>query len=163
MNTLGLVHTAVGVLAVSLGAAILLRRKGTRQHRWLGYGYVAAMLTLNLTALMIYRVFGGFGPFHVLALISLGTLAAGFYPAYRKRPAERWLQRHYELIGWSYIGLLAATAAEIAVRVPALRGLGLSFGLATALASFGVVGIGAWLLYRNRDRSLTRLREDGWK
>ena len=127
---------------------------GTQLHRVIGYLYVASMLGLNVTALLIYRVFGTFGPFHVLAVISLATVVAGLLPAFFKRPPGKWLRRHYEGICWSYVGLLAATAAEIAVRLPFVQGFGLAFGIATFVASFVVVFIGAFVLYRYRDQVL---------
>ena len=153
MGILGYIHVAFGVLAIVLGLVIFCINKGTRLHRVLGYLYVASMLGLNITALMIYRVFGGFGPFHVLAIISLVTLFGGWVQAYFKHPPEKWLRRHYEGMCWSYVGLLAATAAEIAVRLPFVQG-GLAFGIATFVASFVVVFIGAFVLYRYRDQVL---------
>ena len=152
MGILGYGHVAFGVIALALGLVIFRITKGSQLHRVLGYLYVAAMLGLNLTALMIYRVFGTFGPFHVLALISLAAVGAGLLPAYYKRPPGKWLRRHYEGIGWSYVGLLAATAAEIAVRLPFVQGVGLAFGIATFVASVVVIFIGAFVLYRYRDQ-----------
>lgn len=154
MGIVGYIHIAFGVIAIAVGLVIFRINKGTQLHRVLGYLYVVAMLGLNGTALLIYRVFGTFGPFHVLAIISLATLVAGWLPAYFKRPPDKWLRRHYEYICWSYIGLLAATAAEIAVRLPFARGSGVAFATATFVASFIVVFIGAFLLYRYRDQVL---------
>jgi uncharacterized membrane protein len=128
--------------------------KATQLHRTLGYLYVASMLGLNVTALMIYRLFGRFGPFHVLALISLATVVAGLLPAYSKRPPGKWLRRHYEGMCWSYVGLLAATVAEIATRLPFARGSGLAFGIATFVATLAVVLIGRFVLFRYRDQVL---------
>ena len=55
----------------------------------------AASYSLNVTALMIYRLFGTFGPFHVAALVSLATLAAGVVTVVRRRPARTWVEHHY--------------------------------------------------------------------
>lgn len=85
MNTTGLIHTVFGYSALGFGGLILLLRKGSGLHRLLGYSYVLSMLALNVTALGIYRVFRTFGPFHVLALVSLASVVAGFLPAYRKK------------------------------------------------------------------------------
>ena len=159
MGILGYIHVAFGVLAIVLGLIIFCITKGTQLHRVIGYLYLVNMLGLNVTAFMIYRVFGVFGPFHVLAVISLVTLVAGFVPVYFKRPAGKWLQRHYEGMCWSYVGLLAATAAEIAVRLPFIHGFGLAFGIATFVSSFIVVFIGAYVLYRYRDQTLAGLQQ----
>ena len=117
MSPLGIVHTAVAVVALVAGAAVLARRKGTRAHRRLGWLYLASMLALNLSALAIYRLFGRFGPFHAAALASLATLVAGLVPARRRLPRERWLDRHAFFMAFSWIGLVAAAASEVATRV----------------------------------------------
>jgi uncharacterized membrane protein len=148
MSILGWIHTACALAALGSGAAVLLRRKGTRGHRRLGWVYVASMLALNATALMIYRLFGGFGPFHAAALASLVTVAAGIVPAVRRRRPD-WLQHHYRWMTGSYVGLCAAAVAEVATRVPGLR-----FWWAVFAGTLAVVGIGAVLIRRNAQSAL---------
>ncbi len=116
MNTIGLLHTGIGVAAVVLGAAVVFGKKGTRRHSWLGRCYLIAMLLLNATALLIYDLFGRFGPFHVAAIVSLATVLAGWWPTLSRRPG--WVTRHAYFVSWSFCGLLAATLAEITSRVP---------------------------------------------
>lgn len=53
------------------------------------------MFGLNVTALTIDRVFGGFGIFHFLAIGSLAVLAAAFGVAFPRRPRSGWLAYHY--------------------------------------------------------------------
>jgi uncharacterized membrane protein len=118
MSALGWVHTVSAVAALVSGAAVLVRRKGTRAHRRLGCVYVGSVVVLNATALLVYRLFGGFGPFHVAALLSLATIAGGVLPAVRRRPAGRWVERHYWWMTFSYVGLVAAAASEAATRLP---------------------------------------------
>ena len=155
MSLVAVIHVALGLLALVAGLVIFLLRKGTGLHKQLGYVYLFAMLGLNGTALLIYRLFGSFGPFHVLALVSLGTLLAGYVPVFFRRPENRWLRNHYFGMGWSYICLLAATAAEIAVRLPlSQRATGGTFFAATFFSSFAVVLVGGWLLLRLRRRAL---------
>ncbi|MBC8140932.1 MAG: DUF2306 domain-containing protein [Armatimonadetes bacterium] len=157
MSPLGLFHTALGVAALVLGAVVLARPKGTRTHRIYGYSYVVCMLLLNATAFGIYRLMGGFGPFHVMALISLAGLVSGILPVLKKPVSDGAMVGHLMGIGWSYIGLCAATAAEIAVRVPALRGStgGFVFGV---MASTGVVVmIGSIALRRYRGRLMAQM------
>jgi uncharacterized membrane protein len=152
MNPLGLFHTICALLALGSGAAVLLRRKGTRSHRRLGWLYVASMLALNGTALMIYRLFGGFGPFHVAAVASLLTVVAGIVPAYRRKPAN-WVERHYAYMTWSYVGLWAAAVAEVGTRVP-----GFQFWWAVMAGTFAVLGVGAVMIRRNRTAALAPFR-----
>jgi uncharacterized membrane protein len=168
--SLGWTHTIAALAALVTGAAVLLTRKGTRRHRQLGWGYVVSMLLLNGTALLIYRLSGRFGPFHVGAVFSLVTVAAGTAAALgarraraRRNAAERVraLERHYPFMTWSYVGLVAAAVSEIATRVPTLRprpGQGLAFGITVAVATLLVVGVGAWLIRRHRSALLAPYR-----
>ena len=141
MITLGWFHMVCALTALGSGAAVLLRRKGNRAHRRLGWVYVTSMLLLNVTALMIYRLFGGFGPFHVAAVLSLATVIAGIVPPIR-RPAN-WVARHYQWMTWSYVGLCAAAVSEVGTRVP-----GFQFWWAVMAGTFIVFGVGAILIRR---------------
>jgi uncharacterized membrane protein len=151
MNTLGGFHTVCALVAMASGAGVLLRRKGTRSHRRLGWTYVASMLALNGTALMIYRLFGGFGAFHAAAIASLVTVVAGAVSAYRRKPG--WLERHYAWMTWSYVGLWAAAVAEVGTRVPGFR-----FWWAVMVGSVAVIGIGAILIRRSQAAVLAPFR-----
>lgn len=144
---LALLHIALACAALILGAFIFAMRKGTRRHRQVGYGYVIAMLATNLSALFIFRLSGHPGPFHLAALFSLATTAAGFVPAYTRRPRDSWLARHYEFMAWSYVGLLAAAAAEATSRLPAAPFWGTVIGTSAA-----VIAAGGVLIVRNRAR-----------
>jgi len=166
MISLGLTHTIAATTALIAGAAVLITRKGTRRHRQLGWAYVASMLLLNATALMIYRLFGRFGPFHVGAVFSFVTVVAGTVAALGARRARargdavgraRALERHYQWMTWSYVGLAAAAVSEIATRMPALRprpGQGMAFGITVAVATLLVVAVGARLIRRRRSALL---------
>jgi uncharacterized membrane protein len=123
MSPLGRLHLAAALAALAAGAWVLLRPKGTAAHRRAGWAYVASMLLLNATALLIYRLTRTFGPFHVAALVSLATLVAGVVPARRRQPAGAWLERHYFFMAYSYLGLAAAAFAETVTRVPAVRAI----------------------------------------
>jgi len=109
----------------------------------MGAGYVMAMVLVNLTALGVYRLTGRFGPFHALALLSLATVAWGMRAVLRRRPG--WLLTHYHSMVWSYLGLLAAACAEIAIRVPMIaasinsagRGMALGLGICRYLHGAG--------------------------
>jgi hypothetical protein len=102
------------------------------------------MVLLNATALMIYDLYGRFGPFHVASVISLATVGAGFVPVYLRRPQAGWMQLHATFMCWSYVGLLAAFVSEVAVRVP-----GVGFGPAVIAATV-LVGVGGAILIHTR-------------
>ena len=153
MSTLGWIHTVFGIVALLAGTAVVLLRKGTRWHRTLGHIYLTSMITLNITSLFIYNLYGHFGPFHWLALSSLLTLVAGMVPVFTRRPKGLWLERHAIFINISFIGLVAATSAEITSRIP---GLEEAFGPVVGLTSALVIGIGMALLFRNLPQSIRR-------
>ena len=104
MNSLGLFHLVTAIVALTAGAAVILSTKGTRRHRQMGWVFVASMMAMNGSALLIYRLFGRFGPFHVFALISLASVAAGTIAAIRARRAriERDLARRSRLVDQHY-------------------------------------------------------------
>lgn len=119
-GSLGALHTGTAAVSLLAGAVILGMRKGTPLHRKLGYTYVACMIGLNLSAIPIQRLYGGFGPFHIFILISLPTvLAALYYPLFARAKAN-WMQKHMEFMYWSYVGLIAAFVNEVIVRLPLL-------------------------------------------
>ncbi len=118
MYVTGAVHLLFAIAALASGLFIVLRRKGTRTHRRVGRVYALSMIGLNVTALMIYRLTGTFGPFHVAALVSLLTIVGGVLPALRRRPRGGWIERHAYWMSWSYVGLVAAAASEAATRLP---------------------------------------------
>lgn len=120
MLSIGKLHLASSLLALAVGAWVVMRSKGTATHRRIGWVYAISMLTLNVTALMIYRLTGTFGPFHIAALVSLAGLIAGLVPAWRRKP-DNWLDHHYFWMAYSYLGLVAAAFAETATRVPAVQ------------------------------------------
>ena len=152
LDALGLSHSFFGVAALLLGLVVVFRRKGTRTHKRIGQAYVLAMGALNVTALMIYDLYGRFGPFHVAAAISLATIVAGFLPAYLRRPHGTWVSVHAIFMGWSYVGLLAAFIAEIAVRVPGVR-----FGPGVLVATIVVTVGGATLIHTRVPRIVSVL------
>ncbi len=63
-HLLGLVHLLTALAAIFFGTAVIFSPKGTRRHRWMGRSYLAMMLAMNGTALLIYELYGRFGPFH---------------------------------------------------------------------------------------------------
>ena len=148
-HPVGLIHVLIALVALGFGTAVVLRPKGTARHRLLGRGYLSAMIGLNASALMIYEVFGGFGPFHWLALVSLASVLGGYHAAWSRY--NNWRHSHAYFMVGSYIGLLAATAAEIASRVP-----GWSFGTSVIASSSIVIAVGCALMWIYVPRALGR-------
>jgi len=155
LDGVGLVHTVFGSAALLLGFLVLMGRKGTLIHRRLGQSYAIAMIALNVTALLIYDLYGRFGPFHIAAVVSLATVLAGLIPVVFRRPRESWMRHHAALMCWSYVGLFAAFVSEIATRVPGVR-----FGWGVVAATIAVVIVGA-VLINGRVPSIVRAVQTG--
>ena len=143
-------HILFGVLALLTGAAVLAGPKGTRAHRRAGAAYVVSMLGLCAGS---FGIGEGMGPFHVMAAISLATVAAGIVPALlRPRPAW-WLDAHFNSMAWSYAGLVMALGSHLAGPVSAqlrvLLGEGPLPGLLAVVLLWGVPPLVCrWMLGR---------------
>lgn len=140
-HRLGLIHVLAALVAIGAGAVVVCMPKGTRRHRWTGRFYLGSMLIMNLTALANYELYGRFGPFHWMVLVSLLTLAGGYAAARRRAPG--WTLRHGYLMGGSYVGLMAAAVAEVVSRVP-----GWPFGPSVTISSLVTIALGLWILFR---------------
>lgn len=145
-------HTISAVVALLLGGFIFLSSKGTTAHKTFGYSYALAMLIATASAFGIYHLTGRLGPFHIAALVSFVTLMVALIPAMTRRPPGTWLQWHYKYMGWSYVGLLAATIAEAAVRIPRTP-----FWGTVAFGSAMVFACGGYAINRLRERTLAKL------
>ena len=75
LTTLGTIHTAISLVAIACGFWALIR---DREIAWnpLGKAYLVLTLLTALTGLPILR-HGGFGPPHVLALMTIAALGIG--------------------------------------------------------------------------------------
>ena len=146
-STTGLIHLVASILALMTGTFVITTKKGTSIHRKVGYVYAGSMFVLLITAFMIYRLFGGFGLFHVAAIISSIALLGGMVPAILRKPAKSWLGLHYNFMFWSVMGLYAAFVAEILTRIPQTR-----FFWMVGLATFGVMAIAniAFIVFKKR-------------
>lgn len=151
-DTIGLIHFISAIFAMIFGIVVVFNKKGTKIHIKFGYAYSISMLVLLVSAFMIYKVMGSFGPFHIAAIISSITLLGGIIPAYLKKPKEGWLELHYEFMNWSVIGLYAAFWSEIFTRFFRFAGFWVLVATATALT----IAIGAYLLKKRKNEILNR-------
>src|SRR5690349_2876542 len=153
----GLAHAAAACVALASGAWIFATPKGTPRHVRFGWLYVAAMLFVDGSALAIRRLTGRFNLFHALAAISLAMVLGGVAQVVWRLRIRRWLWRHYQYMCWSYVGLLAATANEACVRIPALAALSArTRGTLPLFASAAIVGGAALVIFRRQTQILTR-------
>jgi len=140
-GTTGLIHLIVSVIALATGLFVLITTKGTKIHKQVGYTYSISMILVNLTAFMIYRLFGKFAIFHWFAVVSCLTLFAGMYPVLTKK-SKNYLLMHFKFMYWSVIGLYCALCAEIFTRIPLMLDIPSSrqlFGILTGVSIFIVM------------------------
>ncbi len=76
LTTLGMVHTAISLVAVVSGFWVLARDKEISARSSLGRTYLLTTLLTAATGLGIFQ-HGGFGPPHALSILTLLALAAG--------------------------------------------------------------------------------------
>lgn len=93
LSPLGDIHTAAGIAALAAGFWILGRDKEISPRTRLGQLYVASAFLSAATALGIYR-HGGFGPAHLLAVLTIAALLVGTVCAFTTLfgTASRYLQ-----------------------------------------------------------------------
>lgn len=149
-STTGFLHTLFALLAMAAGLLVILLNKGTRRHKLAGWVYVSAMIALNVSAFYVHVLYQ-FGPFHYMAIFSLLTVLAGVSAPLLFRSWGGWLRLHYDLMLWSYVGLMAAFVAEVAVRLPFVKSTGV-FWLCVAAGSFICFAVGGWLIGSLRKR-----------
>lgn len=74
------IHLAATILALALGALMLIRRKGTVSHRTLGWIWVGLMLTAAISSFWVTGLrSGGFSPIHILSVVVLVSVPAAIY------------------------------------------------------------------------------------
>ena len=134
---IGLMHLSASILAMITGALVLIKKKGTKKHKQIGLVYVVSMFCVNATALMIYRLFGGFGIFHFFAIVSLLTLVAGMHPIL-KRKGKNYIFKHLNYMYCSVVGLYCAFCAEVFTRLPSLLSVQLTWELFSILTGGGI-------------------------
>ncbi len=76
LTTLGVFHTAIALVAVVCGFIALARDKEISAGNRLGRAYLVLTAVTAVTALGIFQ-HGGFGPPHVLAIVTLVALVVG--------------------------------------------------------------------------------------
>lgn len=116
-GSMGFLHLISAVIAMIAGMFVLLSTKGTSLHKKMGYLYAVSMVIMIATSFMIYNLFGKFGIFHWLSLLSITTLVAGMLPVMFKK-GENYIIYHFQSMYWSVIGLYCAFVAETMVRMP---------------------------------------------
>lgn len=82
----GVIHTVISIVAVAAGVVAVVRFREITARQTVGKVFIVMTALTCLTGLGIYR-HGGFGNPHVLAIITLVTLAVSLF-LIRKQPAN---------------------------------------------------------------------------
>ncbi len=109
-------HVLAAFSALLVGAAALLLPKGTHTHRVIGTVYALALVAVNVAAMSLHRE-NTFGVFHVLAVVSMVTIAVGLSPLLLGRRSPPMIATHAYCMAWSYAGLVAAGCGQLAEAV----------------------------------------------
>lgn len=117
-SPLGLFHLVTAIIAMIAGAFVLFFPKGTKRHKTIGYVYVLSMILVCSSALGIYNLTGKFGIFHILAFVGFATLIAGMIPLFLNKIQRESRVVHLWFMYYSVLGLYAAFASELSVRIP---------------------------------------------
>jgi len=109
LTTLGLLHTAVSLVAVAAGALALLRQGAITGRTQLGQVYVITTVITCLTGFGIFQ-HGGFGKPHALGLLTLIVLALAW-----------WMEHGAAASAWARIVATVAYSASFLFHlIPAI-------------------------------------------
>lgn len=122
LSLLGWVHTLACLVALALGTANLVQRKGTRLHRRIGHWFLSTTLLVCATSLGIYRQHRFFFP-HWLAIATIVLVALAYGFAHFHRPRRIWLRGHITSTVLSFYMLIGGGVNEVFLRVNTLRRL----------------------------------------
>ena len=123
LTTLGIVHTAISLVAVGGGAAALLRHGEITLRSGSGKLYVATTVLTCLTGFPIFQ-HGGFGPPHMLGILTLLVLALAALAGHTGLFGRAG--RYIETIAYSasflfhWIPAITETTTRIPLQVPLL-------------------------------------------
>src|SRR6186713_3027038 len=98
LTTLGIVHTAISLVAVAAGVISFIRDKEITGRNRLGQIYIWTTVITCLTGFPIMQ-HGGFGAPHVTGIITLLALVAAWQAS-----REKWFgraSRHVEIVSYS--------------------------------------------------------------
>ena len=137
ISLIGWLHALAALIALPVGAWLLIAPKGLPRHRALGWLYVGAMVALNLGAFFIYKFDiipsrppqvgpGLFGLFHWFAVATLIAVALAVFAAARQRNSVFWAHVHAQALLFSYYQLLAGLVNQIMARSEGLRALAMT-------------------------------------
>lgn len=99
-------HALAALIAIILGGAQFMMRKGGRRHRLLGRLWVGLMLAVAVSSFWIHKIklWGDYSPIHLLSLFTIGSL---FFAVKAARSGN--IKRHKTIMILLYIFALILT------------------------------------------------------
>lgn len=104
IDPLILLHTVMALLAIALGLVVLVSRKGTSRHRFMGRIWAGLMVFVSLTSFGIGETFS---IIHALSIWVIFGMAMAFI-GIRHIKGRRGLRIHSAFMIGNYIGLWGA-------------------------------------------------------
>lgn len=89
LTPLGTIHTFISLVALAAGIACLLRSGRIGNDTRMGRTYIWATVATCLTGLPIFQ-HGGFGPPHILGVLTLAVLALAAWPGGARLLGQAW-------------------------------------------------------------------------
>src|SRR5260370_15787552 len=158
LTQLGVIHTAISLIAVAAGLIALLRDREISPRNTLGKVYVITTVLVCLTGFGIFQ-HGGFGKPHVLGIITLIVLGVAYVAGHTKLYGR--LSPYIETVSYSatFLFHLIPGVTETTTRLPLAAPL-LPTAEAPALqAATAVMGVALLIVAPlQRRRSRPRLR-----
>ena len=156
---MSLLHTLVSVIALISGGIIFFFTKGTGLHRKIGFTYVVSMGLSLITSFFIYEMFDGFGPFHVMSIISILTISIGMYFPLFGRGISGWPIHHYFWMSYSYVGLWMALMSHFISYMPDWWS-----GIERGFIAWGVPYIlGSAVIFANKSRMIDEYADGSYQ
>ena len=146
------IHTLFSILALFCGVIFLIPR-GTKRHKQLGYVYSFSMLICLITSFWLYELWGKFGVYHVLSIVSFVTLMIALYFPLKARYLKNWGDYHLIWMGYSYIGLVMAGGSHLFGVVPE-RNIWIRVGLFWVLPYV----LGSVLIFSNKAKASAKAK-----
>jgi len=117
LTPLGVIHTAISLIAVAAGLIALIRDKEISPRNMLGKTYVITTVITCLTGFGIFQ-HGGFGKPHTLGIITLIVLAVAYVAGYTKLYGR--LSPYIETVSYSatFLFHLIPGITETTTRLP---------------------------------------------
>jgi len=151
LTTLGVIHTAISLIAVAAGLIVLARDKEISPRTRVGQVYVIMTVLTCLTGFGIFQ-HGGFGKPHVLGIVTLVVLAVAAAAGYSRTFGRA--SPYVETVSYSmtfffhWIPAIAETTTRLPLGAPLLPNADAPELQAVTGALFVVFLIGATLQVR---------------